>query len=127
MSKNSLIIYHFCQQCFCFLNKEIFFKKIFHCYKIYKNKGIPLDNLQNLIDFINILIIEMFKYYEKMNYNEMQINLIKKFYKELITDCIINIKEEENDINENKIEINEIKIDEINISKKLFKFYMMIP
>ena len=122
MSKNSLIIYHFCQQCFCFLNKEIFFKKIFHCYKIYKNKGIPLDNLQNLIDFINILIIEMFKYYEKMNYNEMQINLIKKFYKELITDCIINIKEEENDINENKIEINEIKIDEINISKKLFKF-----
>ena len=122
MSKNSLIIYHFCQQCFCFLNKEIFFKKIFHCYKIYKNKGIHLDNLENLIDFINILIIEMFKYYEKMNYNEMQINLIKKFYKELITDYIINIKEEENDINENKIEINEIKIDEINISKKLFKF-----
>ena len=122
MSKNSLILYHFCQQCFCFLNKEIFFKKIFYCYKKYKNKGIPLDNLQNLIDFINILIIEMFKYYEKMNYNEMQINLIKKFYKELITDYIINIKEEENDINENKNEINEIKIDEINISKKLFKF-----
>ena len=117
MNKNLLLIYHFCQQCFCFLKKEIFFKKLFHCYKTYKNKGIPLDKLQNLIEFINILIVEMFKYYEKINSNEMQINLIKKFYNELITDLIINIKEEENNINENKININEN-----NILKKVLRF-----
>ena len=30
---NALLVYHFCQQCFCFVNKEIFFKKVFDCFK----------------------------------------------------------------------------------------------
>ena len=31
IQNNILLIYHFCQQCFCFVNKEIFFRKLFSC------------------------------------------------------------------------------------------------
>ena len=117
VNNHLLLIYHFCQQCFCFLDIDIFFKKIFHCYGIYKKKNIPLDKLKNLIEFINILIVEMFVYYEKVNCNKMQISLIKKFYNELMGDLITNYKEEEKNI-----KVNEIKeSDNIN-SKRTFRF-----
>ena len=108
MNSNALLIYHFCQQCFSFIKKEIFFNKIFNCYKFYRDKKITIDKLQNLIDFINILIIEMFEYYQTIDFNETHFNLIKKFYNELIVDLITNnIKEEEecenNNNNENKL------------------------
>ena len=117
LDKYLLLVHHFCQQCFCFVTKDILFKKLFNCYKFYKNKKTPLNKIKNLIDFINIIIVEMFEYYDLINYNEMQIGLIKKFYNELISDYIINYKESEEKI-ENKIEniihnnINEI-IEEI--------------
>ena len=111
LEKHTLLIYHFCQQCFCFVTKDILFKKLFDCYKIYKNKKIPLDKTKNLIKFINMLVIEMNEYYEKINFKEMQIVLIKKFYNELIGDLIANFKEEENK--------KENKINNINISKDL--------
>ena len=111
---NALLVYHFCQQCFCFVNKEIFFKKVFDCFKYYKTKKIPLEQLGNLIDFINVLVIEMFEYYQKIDFKEMQIdfNIIKNFYNNLINDLL---KEEDNDNdnktkkelnNENKIIVN---------------------
>ena len=118
ITNHSLLIYHFCQQCFCFLDIEIFFKKIINCYKIYKNKNIPLDKLKNLIEFINILVIEMFEYYEKVNFSKMQISLIKKFYNELISDLITNFKDEE----EKKSEVDEIKENENINSKRTFRF-----
>ena len=90
LEKNTLLIYHFCQQCFCFVTKDILFKKLFDCYKIYKEKKIPLDKIKNLIELINILVIEMNEYYEKVNLKEMQIFLIKKLYNELISDLIYN-------------------------------------
>lgn len=98
---NALLIYHFCQQCFCFINKEIFFKKIFDCFKYYKKKKISLDELGNLIDFINVLLIEMFEYYQKFDFKEMQIdfNIIKNFYNNLIDDLL---KKEDIDIKDIK-------------------------
>ena len=101
---NALLVYHFCQQCFCFINKEIFFKKIFDCFKYYKSKKIPLEQLGNLIDFVNVLIIEMFEYYPKIDFKEMQIdyNIIKKFYNDLINDLL----KEDDDDNKAKKEIN---------------------
>ena len=124
ISKNLFIIHHFCQQCFCFIKKE-FFLKIFNCYKFYKEKGISFEQLENLIKFINILVIEMFSYYEKVNSKEMQITLLKKNYIELVFDLLNNFKEEIEDkinIDNNKNNINEIKENE-NISlKKPFRF-----
>ena len=100
MNKNALLIYHFCQQCFCFVNKEIFFRKIFHCYKIYKNNT-SKKKLANLIEFINVLIIEMFRYYQKINLDDVYVASIKKFYNELITDLISSLDnvDSENDNN----------------------------
>ena len=43
LTKNALLIYHFCKQCFCFVIKEIIFKKLFDCYKTYMNKKTPFD------------------------------------------------------------------------------------
>ena len=97
MIENSSIVYHFCKQCFSFVNKEVFFRKIIHCYKFYRNKNISFKYLKNLIEFINILVIEMFEYYQKINFNDVHINLVKKFYIELINDIISDLKEEEND------------------------------
>ena len=102
MNKNDLLIYHFCQQCFCFINKDIFFKKIFDCYKFYKY-NISLTNLKNLIDFINVLIIEMFDYYKIIDFNESHFELIKKFYNDLINDLFQDvIKDEKSKVGYNK-------------------------
>ena len=38
IEKNPIQIYSFCQQCFCFIDKEIIFNKIFNCYNFYKEK-----------------------------------------------------------------------------------------
>ena len=120
LEKNTLLIYHFCQQCFCFVTKDILFKKLFDCYKIYKEKKIPLDKIKNLIEFINILVIEMNEYYEKVNLKDMQILLIKKFYNELISDLIDNFQEGEKKI-EKKINNNIINKD-LTTNKRFYRF-----
>ena len=125
LTKNALLIYHFCKQCFCFVIKEIIFKKLFDCYKTYMNKKTSFDKLKNLIEFITILVLEMFEYYEKINFNEMQIKQLKKFYNELIIYLLSNNeqkkenkKEKEiNNKNENNI-INEKNILRINTITK---------
>ena len=120
LEKNTLLIYHFCQQCFCFVTKDILFKKLFDCYKIYKEKKIPLDKIKNLIEFINILVIEMNEYYEKVNLKEMQVLLIKKFYNELISDLIDNFQEGEKKI-EKKTNNNIINKD-LTTNKRFYRF-----
>ena len=120
LEKNTLLIYHFCQQCFCFVTKDILFKKLFDCYKIYKEKKIPLDKIKNLIELINILVIEMNEYYEKVNLKEMQIFLIKKFYNELISDLIDNFQEGERKI-EKKTNNNIINKD-LTTNKRFYRF-----
>ena len=119
LDKYSLLIYHFCQQCFCFVSKEILFKKLIDCYKIYINKKIPLDKLKNLIEFISILIIEMFEYYDKIDFKEMQIGLIKRFYNELICDLIVNFKEEDE---ENKIGNKINNVNAKNDNERYYRF-----
>ena len=120
LEKNNLLIYHFCQQCFCFVTKDILFKKLFDCYKIYKEKKIPLDKIKNLIEFINILVVEMNEYYEKVNLKDMQILLIKKFFSELISDLIDNFEEGEKKI-EKKINNNIINKD-LTTNKRFYRF-----
>ena len=112
IKKNVLLIHHFCQQCFCFVNKEIFFKKIFHCYKFYK-KNTSKGKLKNLIEFVNILVIEMFEYYQTVNLHDVHIIQIKKFYNELISDLITSI--------DNYIENNNNSDDSENNDKQ-FRF-----
>ena len=90
INNNILLIYHFCQQCFCFLNKEIFFKKIFSCYRKYKNNT-PKEKIKNLIEFVNILVIEMFEYYTKIDLHDVYSKDIKSFYNELITDLFLSL------------------------------------
>ena len=121
IKNNILITYHFCQQCFSFVNKEIFFRKIFHCYKFYKDNT-PKEKLRNLIDFINLLIIEMFEYCQKINLHDVHVGHIKKFYNELITDFtkIDNITKEDNQNNYNNEHDNnnlEFQIENIDYSK----------
>ena len=120
LEKNTLLIYHFCQQCFCFVTKDILFKKLFDCYKIYKEKKIPLDKIKNLIEFINILVVEMNEYYEKVNFKDMQILLIKKFFSELISDLIDNFQEGEKKI-EKKTNNNIINKD-LTTNKRFYRF-----
>ncbi len=120
LEKNTLLIYHFCQQCFCFVTKDILFKKLFDCYKIYKDKKIPLDKIKNLIEFINILVIEMNEYYEKVNLKEMKVLLIKKFYNELISDLIDIFQEGEKKI-EKKTNNNIINKD-LTTNKRFYRF-----
>ena len=122
LNNNILLIYHFCQQCFCFVSKEIFFKKIIDCYHYYKNAKLGLDKLKNLIDFINILVVELCQYYETINNKEVYVKVIQNFYYELINDILINYDESENiiiknnDIKGNNINNNNIKtINDYNI------------
>ena len=112
---NLLLIHHFCQQCFCFINKEVFLKKIFHCHKTYKKANIPNEKLYNLIEFLNILIVEMFEYYQKINLKEAYAVQTKKFYYDLIKDILDsyidesghssnNVSEDENDYQQFRFE-----------------------
>ena len=64
LKKQAQKVYHFCQQCFCFMKIDIFFKKILNCYIYYRKKNLSIEKILNLIDFFNVLIIEMFDYYK---------------------------------------------------------------
>ena len=45
IEQNPIQIYSFCQQCFCFIQKELLFNKIFNCYNFYKEKIITIKYL----------------------------------------------------------------------------------
>ena len=65
----------------------------------------------------------MFDYYNIINYNEMKISLIKKFYNELINDLIINYKDKQKIVKDDKIPENQITINENdNNKKRKFRF-----
>ena len=83
-------IYHFCQQCFCFIKIDLFFKKILDCYQFYRKKNTPIEKISNLIDLLNALIVEMFEYYKIISKEDIDIDIIKNIYNEIISDLIIN-------------------------------------
>ena len=79
LNNNKLLIYHLCQQCFCFINKEIFFKKIIDCYHFYKKKNTDFILIKNILEFFNILVIEsLIKKDKKM---KAFVDKLKKAYK----------------------------------------------
>ena len=96
IDKNPIQIYSFCQQCFCFIDKEIIFNKIFNCYNFYKAKKVPVTQIGNLIKFLNILVIEMYEYYSKVSQNDPFILQLKNFYYNIVSDicAIINNEKE---------------------------------
>ena len=106
---NILLIYHFCQQSFCFVDKEIFFMKLVSCYNFFKKKNTPKEKLYNLVEFINILVIEMFQYYQKINLKEIHVVNIKKFYNQLITEIINEFTHPEIENQNNKNDNNSLK------------------
>ena len=80
IEKNQLLIYYFCRQCFCFIDIQILFNKIINCYDYYRTKGVPAPYLSNIITFFNILVIEMYQYYNEIKSDHPILEMINKFY-----------------------------------------------
>jgi len=98
VNENPIKIYSFCQQCFCFIDKDILFNKIFNCYEYYKNKKVGIVQICNLIKFLDILVIEMYEYYTSLlKLNDPILISLDNFYQLLMTEIIkiINKKEKE--------------------------------
>ena len=108
IEKNPILIYSFCQQCYCFIDKEIMFNKIFNCYNYYKEKKIPINQMGNLIKFLNILVIEMYEYYTKINTDDSSILLLKNIYNTLFSEVcmMINNQAEEKAKQDKELEEN---------------------
>ena len=118
IEKNPIQIFSFCQQCFCFIDREILFNKIFECYNFYKEKKTPMSQLGNLIKFLSILVIEMYEYYSKVKFDDPSLNLLKTFYNTTIYEIceLINKEAEEKEENEENFNINDFqnKLEEYN-------------
>ena len=112
IDKNPIQIYSFCQQCYCFLDKDIMFNKIFNCYNFYKEKKVPLSQIGNLIKFLNILVIEMYEYYTKISLDNPILTLLKNFYNGVICEIIELINNETEKKQEEEGDGDTFKIDE---------------
>ena len=100
------------------MDKELLFNKIFNCYNYYKEKKIPITQLGNLIKFLNILVIEMYEYYTKLNIDDPSVTLLKNIYNNIffeICELINNEAEQKNEEDEN-LNINDFqnKLEEYN-------------
>lgn len=106
LEENPIKIYSFCQQCFCFIEKDILFNKIFNCYDYYKNKKITMSSFCKLIKFLNVLVIEMFDYYiTTIKLDDPIVRSLDDFYRLLLAEIIQiindNEKEKEDEKNSN--------------------------
>ena len=124
VEENPIKIYSFCQQCFCFLDKEILFNKIFNCYDFYKKKKVNIIQICNLIKFLDILVIEMYDYYNTIiHLDEPIITSLDNFYQLLLKETIdlINDKEKakEESIDFNSKEFENTIEDNKNIDNNL--------
>ena len=117
IDQNPIQIYSFCQQCFCFIQKELLFNKIFNCYNFYKEKKAPISQIGNLIKFLNILVIEMYEYYTSISHDDPSLTSLKNFYNSLICEVVEIIdNEEEQKKQEENLNINDFqnKLEEYN-------------
>ena len=120
---NIKIIYYFCQQCFCFTKVETLFEQISNCYENIKKNSLN-EQLNKLIEFTNVLVIEMILYYQDENNLDYYISIAKDFYYKLLSDLMITLNDNNNTYStEYKNSINPIKIDDseenqINIDLK---------
>ena len=106
LEENPIKIYSFCQQCFCFIERDILFNKIFNCYDYYKNKKITMSSFCKLIKFLNVLVIEMFEYYiTTIKLDDPIVRSLDDFYRLLLAEIIQiindNEKEKEDEKNSN--------------------------
>ena len=104
VNENPIKIYSFCQQCFCFIDKDILFNKIFNCYDYYKKKKVGIVQICNLIKFLDILVIEMYEYYTSLlKLNDPILISLDNFYQLLMTEIfeLINKKEKEEEEKKN--------------------------
>ena len=106
LEENPIKIYSFCQQCFCFIERDILFNKIFNCYDYYKNKKITMSSFCKLIKFLNVLVIEMFDYYiTTIKLDDPIVRSLDDFYRLLLAEIIQiindNEKEKEDEKNSN--------------------------
>ena len=131
--ENPLKIYSFCQQCFCFIDKEILFNKIFNCYEFYKQKKLVTIRIFDLIKFLNVLVIEMYEYYFPINnLKDPIIVSLNDFYQLLMFEIFEFINEQEKEkediknsqldfnskeFNQNKIEDTKDNKGELNTDK----------
>ena len=96
LEENPIKIYSFCQQCFCFIERDILFNKIFNCYDYYKNKKITMSSFCKLIKFLNILVIEMFDYYiTTIKLDDPIVRSLDDFYRLLLAEIIQIINDNE--------------------------------
>ena len=111
IEQNPIQIYSFCQQCFCFIQKELLFNKIFNCYNFYKEKKAPISQIGNLIKFLNILVIEMYEYYTSISHDDPSLASLKNFYNSLICEIveIIDNEEEQKKQEEENLNINDFQ------------------
>ena len=104
VNENPIKTYSFCQQCFCFIDKDILFNKIFNCYDYYKKKKVGIVQICNLIKFLDILVIEMYEYYTSLlKLNDPILISLNNFYQLLMTEIfeLINKKEKEEEEKKN--------------------------
>ena len=119
IEKYPIEIYSFCQQCFCFMDKELMFNKIYDCYKFYKEKNTPIFKMGNLIKFLNILVIEMYEYYTKMKLDDPAVVLLKNIYNTIfyeICEKINNETQKKAEQEEENLNINDFqnKLEDFN-------------
>ena len=119
IEKYPIEIYSFCQQCFCFMDKELMFNKIYDCYKFYKEKNTPIFKMGNLIKFLNILVIEMYEYYTKMKLDDPAVVLLKNIYNTIfyeICEKINNEAQKKAEQEEENLNINDFqnKLEDFN-------------
>ena len=111
ISDNAALIYHFCQQCFCFITVEQLFEQINICYENIK-KNNSEDELNKLIEFVNVLVIEMICYYKGDETKDNNISIVENFYYKLISDLIVNLINKDKDKIEEKNIIQPFKLDD---------------
>ena len=103
VKENPIKTYSFCQQCFCFIDKEILFNKIFNCYDYYKNKKVDIVQICNLIKFLDILVIEMYEYYTSLlKLKDPILISLDNFYQSLLKEIIELISKKEKEEEEKK-------------------------
>ena len=106
IEENPIKIYSFCQQCFCFIDKDILFNKIFDCYNYYKNKKVDIIKICNLIKFLDVLVIEMYEYYNSiLKQDDPIITSLDNIYQNILKEIIdlISKKEKEEEEKKNSI------------------------
>ena len=106
LENNILLIYHFCQQCFCFIDTITLFTKINNCYIFFRSQGALPKYLSNIITFFNILVIEMYQYYKEIREDNPSLALINNFYENVVKD--FNEESTQNNQKENSINIKVI-------------------